>query len=253
MTDTLGHQRPSTTSPGAPNSVGTRVLLACGIAAPVLNIVVLLVLGAIRPDYNPLVVPDSNLELGPGGWMQITNYIVTGLLLLAFGAGLRRVVPTGRGATWLSILLCAYALTFVAIGPVLPDPSLGYPVGEPETLTVHGAVHSLLGIVQFGSLTAACFVLAGRDKARGKHGLARYSTVNGILVAGTYIAFALVAKLVEGGPAGLIERLGLIACGSWIAVLAIRMMRRPTEDQNGPSTFVGSQSPPASPRARWSA
>ncbi len=47
---------------------------------------------------------------------------------------------------------------------------------------------------------------------------------------GSYVAFALVAKLVEGGPAGLIERLGLVACGSWIAVLAIRLMRQPRGD-----------------------
>ncbi|WP_169813055.1 DUF998 domain-containing protein [Nocardia niwae] len=225
MTDTLG--KPQPTQLGEAHSPGTRILLACGILAPLLNIVVLLILGAIRPDYNAWVVPDSNLELGPGGWMQITNYIVTGLLLLAFVTGVRRIVRTWRGATWLPVLLCAYALTFVAIGPILPDPSLGYPVGEPETLTVHGAVHSLLGIIQFGSLTAACFVLADRDKAHGEHALAWYSTVNGVLVGASYVAFALTAKLVDGGPAGLIERLGLVAAGSWVAVLAIRLIRRP--------------------------
>ncbi|HLZ63027.1 MAG TPA: DUF998 domain-containing protein, partial [Ktedonosporobacter sp.] len=66
-----------------------RLLLACGVIAPLLNSVVLLILGAIRPGYNAWIVPDSNLELGDGGWMQITNYIVTGALLLAFAIGMR--------------------------------------------------------------------------------------------------------------------------------------------------------------------
>jgi hypothetical protein len=32
--------------------VSTRLLLACGAIAPLLNIVVILILGAIRPGYN---------------------------------------------------------------------------------------------------------------------------------------------------------------------------------------------------------
>ncbi|MFD4356313.1 DUF998 domain-containing protein [Nocardia sp. NPDC058518] len=204
-----------------------RLLLACGVIAPLLNIVVIHVLGAIRPDYNAWVVPDSNLELGPGGWMQITNYIVTGTLLLAFALGTRQLLRTGRGSTWVPILLGIYGFTFVAIGPILPDPSLGYPVGASEALTIHGAVHSLLGLVQFSSLTAACFVLARRDQALESRGWSRYSVATGLLVATSYVAFALTAKLVDGGPAGLIERIGIIASGIWIALLAIRLLSKP--------------------------
>ncbi|QLY28218.1 DUF998 domain-containing protein [Nocardia huaxiensis] len=198
-----------------------RILLACGIIAPLLNITVVLVLGAIRPDYDPWVVPDSNLELGPGGWMQIANYIVTGTLLLAFTMGIRPLLRSGRESTWGPILLGSYGLTFLAIGPILPDPSLGYPAGASEELTVHGAVHSLLGLVQFASLTAACFLLAGL----GNRSWSRYSRATGLLVATSYVAFALTAKLWDGGPAGLIERIGIFAGGLWVALLALRLMR----------------------------
>ncbi|WP_194818345.1 DUF998 domain-containing protein [Nocardia sp. XZ_19_385] len=221
MTDTL-HPAKLQNRPGE-QSV-TTLLLAGGVVGPLLNIVVILVLGAIRPDYNAWVVPDSNLELGPGGWMQITNYIVTGALLLAFALGTRRLLRTGRGSTWVPILLGIYGLTFVAIGPILPDPSLGYPPGAPEVLTVHGAIHSLLGLVQFTSLVAACFVLARRDRALERRGWAWYSVATGVLVAISYVVFVLLAKLSDGGPAGLIERLGIIASGIWIALLAIRLM-----------------------------
>ncbi|WP_227984344.1 DUF998 domain-containing protein [Nocardia spumae] len=230
MTGTLGPAKPQSARtpahPAGEHSAARRLLLTCGVIAPLLNIVVIHALGAIRPDYNAWVVPDSNLELGPGGWMQITNYVVTGSLLLAFAVGMRRLPRTGRGATWGPLLLGSYGLTFVAIGPVLPDPSLGYPPGASEALTVHGAVHSLLGLVQFMSLTAACFVLARRDDALESRGWYRYSVATGLLVPTSYVAFALTARSVDGGPAGLIERIGIIACGMWIALLAIRLLRR---------------------------
>ena len=81
-------------------SVAIRLLLACGAIGPLLNIVVLLVLGATRPLYSAWQIPDSSLELGAGGWIQITNYIVTGALLVGFAIGLRRVLRTGRGSIW---------------------------------------------------------------------------------------------------------------------------------------------------------
>ncbi|MFC9659842.1 DUF998 domain-containing protein [Nocardia sp. NPDC127606] len=227
MTDNLDPANPHTSPPRTgEQSAAMRLLPACGVIAPLINIVVMLALGAVRPDYNAWVVPDSNLELGPGGWMQITNYIVTGTLLLAFAIGTRRLLRTGRGSTWGPILLGIYGFTFFAIGPILPDPSLGYPAGASEALTVHGAVHSLLGLVQFTSLTVACFVLARRDEASGNRGWYRYSVATGLLVATSYVAFAFTAELVDGGPAGLIERVGIIAGGMWVAVLAIRLMGR---------------------------
>lgn len=208
-------------------SVAGRRLLSCGVVAPLLNIVVLLILGAVRPDYNPWVVPDSNLELGEGGWMQSTNYIVTGVLLLAFAIGMRRLLRAGRGSTWGPILLGIYGFTFIAIGPILPDPSLGYPPGASSTLTIHGVMHSLLGLLQFTSLTAACFVLARRDEALDGRGWSRYSVVTGLLVATSYVAFILTATVSDAGPTGLIERIGIIAGGIWVALLAIRLMSRP--------------------------
>ncbi|MFI6166320.1 DUF998 domain-containing protein [Nocardia sp. NPDC051052] len=229
MTDTLGPAKPQTAPSGqsTEQSAAMRPLLVCGVIAALLNIVVILSLGAIRPGYNAWVVPDSNLELGPGGWMQITNYILTGALLLAFAIGMRLRLRIGRGSTWGPILLGIYGLTFVAIGPILPDPSLGYPPGASSPLTVHGAVHSLCGLVQFTSLIAACFVLTRCDEARERRGWSWYSVATGLLVASSYVAFVLTAKLSDGGPAGLIERIGIIVGGLWIVLLAIRLMSRP--------------------------
>ncbi|GHO49974.1 hypothetical protein [Ktedonospora formicarum] len=52
-------------------SAAMRLLLACGVIAPLLNSVVILILGAIRPGYNAWIVPDSNLELGMVGGSKV--------------------------------------------------------------------------------------------------------------------------------------------------------------------------------------
>ena len=219
------HMETSVQSTGE-QSVASRLLLACGAIAPLLNMVVILILGAIRPGYNAWIVPDSNLELGDGGWIQITNYIVTGALLLAFAIGMRLLLRTGRGSTWGPILLGNYGLTFIGIGIFVTDPALGYPPGASSALTIHGAIHILFGLLQFTSLIAACFVLARRDAALEGRGWFWYSGATGLLVAASYVAFVLTAKLLDGGPTGLIERIGIIGGGIWIALLAIRLMRK---------------------------
>src|SRR5215472_15619223 len=205
--------------------VATRLLLACGAIAPLLNIVVLLILGATRPGYNGWLIPDSSLELGEGGWIQIANYIVSGVLLLAFAIGLRRVLRTGRGSTWGPILLGLYGLSFIGAGIFVTDPVLGYPPGASSTPTVHGILHDLFGQLQFISLSVVCFVLARREAAdQVSRGWTWYSLATGLLVAASDVFFFLTFEL--GGPAGLIERIGIIGGVTWIALLAIRLMSR---------------------------
>ena len=204
--------------------VAIRLLLACGAVGPLLNIVVLLILGAARPSYNAWQVPDSALELGPGGWLQTANYIVTGALVMSFAIGLRRVLRAGRGSTWGPILLGIYGLTFIGAGIFVTDPSMGYPPGASGAESVHGFIHDLFGLLQFISVIAACFVLARRDAA-DPTGRSRvwYSVATGLLVMASYVAF--VFTFIRGGPVGLIERIGILAGCIWIALLAIRLLR----------------------------
>src|SRR5215469_1667807 len=220
------HMETSAQSTGE-QPVAIRLLLACGAIGPLLNSVVILILGATRPGYNAWQIPDSNLELGEGGWIQIANYIVTGVLLLGFAIGLRLLLRTGRGSIWGPILLGIYGLTFIVTGISVPDPVLGYPPGASSAPTVYGTLHNLFGQLQFISLMAACFVLARRDAAdQASRGWVWYSLATGLLIAASDVAFVLTFKLWSGGPAGLIERIGIIGGCIWIALLAIRLMRQ---------------------------
>ena len=202
-----------------------RLLLACGAIGPLLFIVVFLIEGAARPGYSVWQDTVSALSLGEGGWMQITNFIVCGALVLGFAIVLRRVLRTGRGSTWGPTLLGIFGLCLIGAGVFVTDPLLGYPPGAPSTPTVHGTLHNLLSLIVFASLIAVCFVLARRDAANpAQRGWVFYSVATGILVAVFFVLTDVVALL--GGPAGLMQRICIILGWSWIALLAIRLMNR---------------------------
>ncbi|WP_030911141.1 DUF998 domain-containing protein [Streptosporangium amethystogenes] len=66
----------------------TAILLGCGIAAGALVPAVLLIDGATRPGYSLWRHSASQLGTGERGWLQTANFVIGGLLLLAFAAGL---------------------------------------------------------------------------------------------------------------------------------------------------------------------
>jgi hypothetical membrane protein len=215
----------STKSAGE-QKVSIRLLLAGGAIGPLLFMVVFLTLGATRPHYSVWQDAVSALSLGEGGWMQSTNFIVCGALVLGFAIGLRRVLRTGRGSTWGPILLGIVGLSMIGAGIFVTDPGLGYPhEASTITLTVHGTIHSLISLFAFISLPAACFVLARRDAAdRASRGWAWYSVATGLLVVVFFVLTVVVTAL--NGPAGLTQRIFLIIGWSWIAGLSIRLMSR---------------------------
>jgi len=206
-----------------------RLLLACGAIGPLLFIVVFLIEGATRPNYSAWHHFVSSLSQGEGGWMQITNFLICGVLVLCFAIGLRRVLHSGKGSTWGPILLAIFGLCLIGAGFFVTDPLLGYPPGAPRTSTVHGNLHVLLSLVAFASLTAACFVLARRfagDPAW--RGWAFYSLATGILVAVFFIVTDLVASLNPNGPAGLFQRISIIIGWGWVALFAFRLLSKPS-------------------------
>ena len=135
-------------------------LLYVGAVAPLLFIVVFLVEGATRPGYDSLRMYVSQLATGPGGWVQVANFLVFGGLTLAFVLGLRRATAGTRGSVAAPILLALFAGAMLVAGIFTTDPGLGYPVGAPEVHTTHGTIHGFAGLAVFTLLPATAFVMA---------------------------------------------------------------------------------------------
>jgi hypothetical protein len=211
----------------------TRLLLWCGVIGPLLFIVAFLLEGATRPNYSAWRDYVSDLSLSNQGWEQIANFLVCGLLCAGFASGLRRALGSGKGATWGPLLLAVFGVSLVIAGIFVTDPNLGYPpgalLGGPQT--VHGTIHGVNGLIAFGSVAAAAFVLARRFAGDARtRGWMVYSLISGALVVLGFIGSTVFSVLDERGilpnaPTGLIQRIGIIAGWGWVALLAYRLLR----------------------------
>src|SRR3954447_22494687 len=75
----------------------TRSLLGYGVIAGPFYVAVSLAQALTRDGFQLDKHSWSLLENGNLGWIQVTNFIVTGLMTVAAAAGLRRAVTAGRG------------------------------------------------------------------------------------------------------------------------------------------------------------
>jgi hypothetical membrane protein len=194
------------------SGINTNILLACGIIAGPLFVFMFLVEGAVRPNYNACRQPVSDLAIGEFGSIQITNFIITGLLFLAFTIGLRRT-SLALSVFWGPFILGVFSVGLIGAGIFTGDQ--------------HPLLHGLCSIPVFFGLPIACFVFARVFVGLGKRGWAAYSTFTGIVMFATFVLSALGFG---GQPslvnfAGVFQRLSIIVGWTWLTLLAIHLLR----------------------------
>ncbi len=172
----------------------TRGLLLAGAAAGPLYVVVGLLQALTRPGFDLTRHELSLLSNGALGWIQITNFVLSGVLVIAGAAGMHRALRSGRGRTWGPLLLGVYGLGLIGAGVFVADPMNGFPLGTaagmPKVLSPHAFGHLVSGSVGFIGLIATCFVFARRFATGGRRGWAAYSLVTGVLFLAAFIGIA---------------------------------------------------------------
>ena len=220
----------TTTTTVAPSAVSrsgsaprTRTLLACGIASGPLFLATAALQATFRDGFDLARHPLSLLSLGAHGWIQIANFIMAGVLSLAYAFGLRRSLHVGPGHVWAPRLIGVYGVGLIVAGVFVADPSLGFPVGTPEGATAqlswHAMLHGVGTMLAFPPLIAACFVLARRYATQQRRGWAAYSAATG-----------LSAVLLTGWPSQeeISIRLAVAAAVTfaWVSVTGTDLLRR---------------------------
>jgi hypothetical protein len=211
-------------------SLATRLLLSCGVIGPLLFIIVFLLEGATRADYNPLRYPVSSLSIGDLGWIQAANFLLVGVLLFAFAIGMRRALRGSRGGVWGPLLIGLAGIGLFGAGIFTTDPIYGYPPSAPLVLaqySLHGHLHNLCSLLFFAGLPTACFVFCRRFATSGERGWAVYSLLSGLGMLATFVlaavGFAQNPSLVQ--VAGVFQRLSISVGLIWVALLAFRLLR----------------------------
>jgi hypothetical membrane protein len=200
------------------------LLAWAGIIGPVLFTVTFLAQEAFRmEEYSPLAEPVSALEAGPNGWIQQVNFVVFGVLTMAFAVGLHLGVrPTRTGiAGPAALFVSGIGLLLAAIFPLREDAA---------GVTYDPGGHFVAGVVFF--LTSAVGLIAvSRRLARDPRwrSLATYTlTAGAVALAGFVVLGALVMP--DDAPlhdwAGLAQRaLIIIVLFPCRIVLSLRLLQ----------------------------
>jgi hypothetical protein len=208
----------------------TRPLLYCGLLAPVVFVVGVLVEGASRPGYSGWRHAVSQLSLGPGWPVNVALILLGAAGLLALAVALPRALPGDERPRWTPRLVATAGVTFILLVIFPIDPGLGYPPGQPAGHHWHGLVHGIVGTILFAALAAAPLTLAHHLRGRVDWSSWRpYSLATGLTVAGTYPLTVALSSLDQAGvwtnaPAGLAQRVALIAGLGWCTLLAGRLL-----------------------------
>lgn len=211
--------------------VPTRWLLLAGLVGPVLFVVTFVVAGALRPGYDPVRHFVSLLSLGDGGWVQVVNFVIGGLLIAGFGLGLRRRWPATGLVRRVPQLVVLAGLALVACGAFTPDPALGYPAGAPAGIPMdaswHAGVHYVGAILVFVGLASAMVISARHAPVAGTRRWAAYSLVSAVVLLGGWIGgFVLVGPSGIVETAGLLQRVAIVAGWQWLVATALIELRR---------------------------
>ena len=206
------------------NRAGT--LLGCGIAAGPVYIATVGLQALVRDGFDIRRHAASLLSNGDLGWIQITNFVVAGLLTVAAAIGVRRVLRTGRGGTWGPRLVGLYGAGLIAAGVFVADPAFGFPVGTPDgppaTVSWHGMAHLVAGGVGFLGLIAACLVFARRFAAEGRRPWAACSAATGLLYL---IAFAGIASGQQHAALNVGFAVAVVLGWTWLSALSALLRR----------------------------
>ncbi|MFI6528702.1 DUF998 domain-containing protein [Streptomyces uncialis] len=203
--------------------VARRLLVAGAVSAP-LWAVSALTQAATRDGFDITRHPLSVLSNGSLGWLQITTFVVVGVLAMAGALGMRRALRGTPGGVWVPRLLLVNGIAMIAAGVFVMDPADGFPAGTPEgtpaSLSGASIGHMAAGSVAFFSLIAANYVLVRHFRRAGRSGEAVLS-----LVAGTALLLGNGWAMAGGTAGTLTLAVGALTAMLWVSAVAARASR----------------------------
>ena len=202
-----------------------RHLAWSGILAPPLRLGLILLLGALDPDYSQardfiseLGAPDARFP----DVMNLLGIALVGLLLVAFSVPLRRSQPPGPLGNAGSVLLAVSGVAFVAVG-LLPCDQPGC---SPEAPSAIMRGHVVAGLTAMTAQTSAA--LAFGLRVFSGTGPRWYAATSLALGLAALLALALLFGTGLRLPApGIAQKVMQFSADIWVFVSAIVLLRAP--------------------------
>lgn len=198
----------------------TRSMLGWGVVAGPFYLGFGVILALTREGFDLSRHALSLLTLGEGGWLQVLNFALTGIMVIIAGWGMLQAIEgRGRGA---GIAVIVAGAAILLAGVARPDPVAGFPPGAESTTTVGGILHLALGAVEFVAFAVAALVLARCFVSRGERGRAAWSRVAGTVIV---VAFAAGAALSTGAAGVALLWLAVVTGFAWLLTASVWIYR----------------------------
>jgi hypothetical membrane protein len=211
---------PAETHTTRPRSATTRHLLDCGVVAGPFFVSTVVAQVLTREGFDLSRHPISLLSLGDLGWVQVATFVATGVLVLGFAVGARRVLRPGPASRWGPVLLGALGLGLVLGGVFVTDPALGFPPGQtpPGTRSWHAYAHDVAPVLAVDGMVVGMLVFARRFARQRRRGW---------LVASVATPLAVLALTAWPSLDGISVRLALamLLILGWTTALAVELRR----------------------------
>ena len=188
-------------------AAATRSLLGWGVVAGPFYLVVAVVHALLKPGFDFSRHALSLLMLTDTGWIQRSNLVLVGFMVIAAAVGFARAINGAPGRA-VPALLGVFGVALIGGGIFAPDPMGGFPARLEQTVSVSGILHLVFGAVGFLCLGVAAIVFAGWLRRRGAVRGRWLSVLAGVLV---------IVGFVGGGALGT-STAGVVLL--WIAVLS---------------------------------
>lgn len=174
-----------------------------GAAGAALFILLVLVNDVVKPDYDPVRDAVSEAQIGRGGWLQITNFIVSGLLIAASSVAVSRAVSRWTGRL---VALAGVGLTLAGVFVSDPVPT--------DDTTWHGLVHNIAGTLSSAALILACFTAARWRPTTRWRGYC--------IAVGLAMPIVFLIGVAAPDTLGIWQRLTNLLGWTWLIVLELR-------------------------------
>lgn len=187
------------------------------ISGIVVYVVIDVIAQLLPPHYNAITQPESDLAIGPYGFLMTINFAIRGLLSLALLIGLTRTLSKEGRSEFGRVLLSIWTVGAFLLA-LFPTDLAG------QKPTLHGLIHLLVAFIAFVSVAIGELLLSLRFAADERWQTVRNPTVTiafVTLIALFLLFFGMFAGL--NGIGGLLERVFLGLSLLWILVVALHL------------------------------
>ena len=191
-----------------------RFFAHCGIIAPILFTILVIIESLLRPDYSQIYNFVSDLGVGPNAVIQNVNFAIFGILSILFALGLRSGLPSPqkkalKAGVW---LVAIFGLCILLAG-VFPEDYLSQ------------IPHNLVSATAFVTIIAAQLLIwkglkNANDSVWGKY--RTYSLISGLMS----LILVLVLKVAMSDFTdyqGIVQRAFLAVPWIWVEVTALKL------------------------------